>query len=128
MIRKFISFVIVIFLAVFLFKFFFGSHPIKTTGADYVEINEILENSGRYDDELVRVKGIVVSSTNLGIKFYKINDGSGTIAIRSKDSVPSKGTEIKVTGKVEQYIKVSDMKIVAIIEKSSEILTERKNI
>lgn len=81
------------------------------------EINEILQNPREYEGKEVTVSGKVTSSMSLGIKFYGINDGTGTIYILTDNAVPLEGDLIKVTGEFSQFIKVGSKQYSTITEK-----------
>lgn len=70
-------------------------------------IADIEADPGRYQDKEVAIAGRVVDSYGLSIPgtgisggAYKISDGTGTIWVVTDDSVPSKGAEIGIRGRV----------------------------
>lgn len=72
-----------------------------------VTIAEIEANPSRYLDKEVAVVGTVRDSYGISIPgtpirggAYKIDDGTGSIWIFTEESVPSKGTEIGVSGRI----------------------------
>ena len=73
-----------------------------------VSIADIEANPGKYQNKDVAVAGTVrdsyglsIPGTNLGGGAYKIDDGTGSIwVIVSEGTVPAKGTEMGVSGRV----------------------------
>ena len=73
-----------------------------------VRIADIEANPGKYQNKDVAVAGTVrdsyglsIPGTNLGGGAYKIDDGTGSIwVIVSEGTVPAKGTEMGVSGRV----------------------------
>ncbi len=72
-----------------------------------VSIEDIEANPSRYADKEVGVAGTVRDSYGITIPgtavrggAYKIDDGTGSIWIITRDSVPSKGARIGVKGRV----------------------------
>jgi hypothetical protein len=71
-------------------------------------IADIEANPSRYDGKKVTVAGVVrdsyglsIPGTNIGGGAYKIDDGTGTIwVLVTEGSVPNKGAEIAVEGRV----------------------------
>jgi hypothetical protein len=82
---------------------------LATTGCpDRVSIADIERNPGKYQNKDIAVAGTVrdsygvsIPGTNIGGGAYKIDDGTGSIwVIVSEGSVPAKGTEMGVSGRV----------------------------
>jgi len=72
-----------------------------------VSIADIEANPGRYQNKEVSIAGVVRDSYGLsipGTKYgggaYKIDDGTGSMWVFTNEAVPSKGTEIGVSGRV----------------------------
>jgi hypothetical protein len=93
---------ILIFAAVAAVSIFAAGCPERRSIAD------IEANPGRYDGKKVTVAGVVrdsyglsIPGTKIGGGAYKIDDGTGSIWVLVTDgSVPSKGAEIAVEGRV----------------------------
>lgn len=74
-------------------------------------IADIEANPSKYQNKSVVVAGVVRDSYGVNIPFtgvrggvYKIDDGTGSIWVFTERSVPSKGTEIGVKGKLQNGI------------------------
>lgn len=70
-------------------------------------IAEIERNPGRYADKEVAIIGVVKDSYGLSVPgtpirggVYKIDDGTGSIWVVTEDTVPGKGAEIGIKGRV----------------------------
>lgn len=80
------------------------------------EINEILSDPRKYENKTVTVSGRVANSFSLGIKFYSINDGTGTIYVRTEKAVPLEGELVKVNGRFNQFLKIGSKQYSTITE------------
>jgi len=76
-----------------------------------VSIADIESDPGRYANKDVAVAGTVVTSYGISIPLmdeaggiYKIDDGTGSIWVVTKKSVPGKDAKLGVKGKVQQGI------------------------
>ena len=67
-------------------------------------ISDLQQHPGRYDDRTVTVTGIVTDSWGIPLvpfKFYRVDDGTGAIAVLSDGSrSPGKGERVRVKGRV----------------------------
>jgi hypothetical protein len=67
-------------------------------------ISDLQQHPGRYDDRTVTVTGIVTDSWGIPLvpfKFYRVDDGTGEIAVLSDSSrSPGKGERVRVRGRV----------------------------
>ena len=67
-------------------------------------ISDLQQHPGRYDDRTVTVTGIVTDSWGIPLvpfKFYRVDDGTGAIAVLSDSSrSPGKGERVRVKGRV----------------------------
>lgn len=80
-------------------------------------VSTIQENPEQYDGTEVTVRGTVEESANLLlIKYYVLNDGTGSIYVKTKDAVPLKGETVRVTGKVNQVLKIADRQLTGLVE------------
>ena len=68
------------------------------------DISDLQQHPGRYDDRTVTVTGIVTDSWGIPLvpfKFYRVDDGTGEIAVLSDSSrSPGKGERVRVRGRV----------------------------
>jgi hypothetical protein len=68
-------------------------------------IGRINVDPSRYQNRSVRVSGTVVNSVGaLGTGGYQIDDGTGRIYVISGTGVPSKGSRVTVTGRVQSGV------------------------
>lgn len=74
-------------------------------------IASIEANPSKYYNKEVGIAGTVRDSYGLNIPLtqirggvYKVDDGSGSIWVVTRDSVPSKGTKIGVKGKIQNGV------------------------
>ena len=67
-------------------------------------IADLRQHPGRYEDRTVTVDGIVTDSWGvplLPFKFYRVDDGTGQIAVLSDSPrMPGKGEHVRVKGRV----------------------------
>jgi hypothetical protein len=68
------------------------------------DIADLQRQPGRYNDRTVTVNGIVTDSWGIPLvpfKFYRVDDGTGEIAVVSDSSrSPGKGERVRVKGRV----------------------------
>lgn len=71
-------------------------------------IADIEANPSKFNNKKVAIAGTVTNSYGANIPFtsirggvYKIDDGTGTLWIMTKNSVPSKGAQLGVKGKIQ---------------------------
>jgi DNA/RNA endonuclease YhcR with UshA esterase domain len=69
------------------------------------DIRQVQQQSGRFVDHSVTIRGEVTSSWGVpmvGFNVYRVDDGTGEITVVSTDRrVPNKGARVEVRGKVE---------------------------
>lgn len=78
-------------------------------------IGEIEANPGRFSDKEVGVAGTVRDGYGASIPFikngqggvYKIDDGTGSIWVVTQRSVPSKGAQLGVKGKIQNGLNIN---------------------
>jgi hypothetical protein len=70
-------------------------------------IADIQANPSKYQDKTIAVAGVVRDSYGLNIPgtqmrggIYKIDDGTGSIWVVTQDTVPGKGAELGVEGRI----------------------------
>jgi hypothetical protein len=79
-------------------------------------VSELYENP-LYNKKEIRVKGIVTSSSNIGvISYFELQDNTGTITILS-DVAPREGSKVNVIGTYHQYFKLGVRQISVIKSK-----------
>ncbi len=77
-----------------------------------VSISDIEKNPSRYYNKDVAVAGTVQNSYGVSIPIisngsggiYKVDDGTGAIWVLTKKSVPSKGSQLGVKGKIQNGV------------------------
>ncbi len=79
-------------------------------------ISDILDDPRGYQGKSVSVSGRVVSSFNLGIKYYLLNDGTGEIYVMPTGAVPKENETVKATGIFKQKLKIGHRQISVIEE------------
>ena len=71
------------------------------------KIAELKYNPGRYQNDSVRIEGVVTSSWGVPLvpfKLYKVDDGTGEVTVVSQDGrAPTKGARVSVKGKVTDF-------------------------
>ena len=79
---------------------------IAGCSARSVRIAELKSNPGRYDDQSVRVTGMVTNSYRIPLvpfQLYNVDDGSGEISVVSRSGgTVTRGTRVEVRGKVSE--------------------------
>jgi hypothetical protein len=77
-------------------------------GASRKSIADIEANPSKYQNKTVKITGIVRDADGLNIPIlgvrggcYKLDDGTGSIWVCTDESVPTKGSEISVKGKLQ---------------------------
>ena len=72
-----------------------------------VQIAQLKNQPDRYDDKTISVTGVVTSSFGIPLvpfQVYNIDDGTGEITVLSRSTrPPSKGTRMRVSGKVSEF-------------------------
>ena len=67
-------------------------------------VADLQQRPGRYDDRTVTISGVVTDSWGIPLvpyKFYRIDDGTGQIAVLSQSlRMPGKGEHVRVKGRV----------------------------
>ena len=80
-------------------------------------IGKIQQHPREYDGKTVTVSGTVKQAVNLlFIKYYLVDDGSGSIPVVTKRAVPSTGEKVTVTGRVDQAFALGDRSLLVILE------------
>jgi hypothetical protein len=68
------------------------------------KISDLQQRPGRYEDRTVTLSGVVTDSWGIPLlpyKFYRVDDGTGQIAVLSQNSrMPGRGERVRVKGRV----------------------------
>ena len=74
--------------------------------ARQVRIAELKDQPTRYNDQTIRVTGMVTNSFGIPLvpfQLYNVDDGSGEISVVSRSgNAPARGTRIEVKGKLSE--------------------------
>jgi hypothetical protein len=80
-------------------------------------IKEILDKPADYDGKRVTVEGEVSDSANiLVLKFYRLQDATGRIAVVTSRAVPRPGAHVRSTGTVHQAFALGSDQLTVIVE------------
>lgn len=84
-----------------------------------MSIQSLLDDPGRYEGEIVRVKGEVTRAFGaLGQGAYRIDDGTGTMNVVSRElGAPREGAEVGVEGTFRSVFTFGDESGAVILEK-----------
>jgi len=86
-------------------------------------ISDIRNTPRRFHDKVVTIGGVVentVSIPLINVGVYQINDGSGKIWVKPKNTTPFKGDRITVTGKIKVGLTISGKNFGIILIESEE--------
>ena len=79
---------------------------LVTSCASTVRIADLKDRPGHYEARTISVHGVVTSSWGVPlapVQFYSVDDGSGEMTVLARSGrAPSKGTRVKVRGRVEE--------------------------
>lgn len=90
--------------------------------SDVTDIKEIRNDPRKFEDKEVIIDGVVTGTFSLPfVKFFEINDGTDSIRVITSKSLPAKGQEIKIVGKVKYYTLFSESMMVIIEKENQEI-------
>jgi hypothetical protein len=82
-----------------------------------VPIRKILEDPRGYDGRDVTITGEVRDSTNLLVlKWYRVEDASGSIVVVASGAVPMRGAKVTVSGTVRQAFVIGDQSLTVLLE------------
>ena len=83
------------------------------------DIGKIKKDPGAYHGKEVTVSGEVRNTIKvLGLGYYEVVDGTGSIGVVTKGAVPKKGDTVRVTGEVDQAFAVAGRSVVVIVDPS----------
>lgn len=88
---------------------------LATACPERTSISKIESDPGRYANKEVAVAGTVQTAYGANIPFikygsgglYKIDDGTGSIWVATQKSVPSKGAQLGVKGKIQNGMTIN---------------------
>jgi hypothetical protein len=84
-----------------------GLAAVLLAGCAPVTISRINADPSRFQNKTVTVSGTVTNSVGvLGKGGYEVDDGTGKIYVISGKGVPSRGSEVEVTGRVSPGVEV----------------------
>jgi len=84
-------------------------------------IGDILAHPREYAGRNVTVQGEVKNVFSLlVIKYFTLDDGTGSITVVTERPLPKKGERIKVTGRVEEAFSLGEQTLTLIIEAPDE--------
>jgi len=84
--------------------------------ASGASIDQLKTNPGRYMDRSVTVSGTVTNAWGVPfvpLKVYQIDDGTGEMTVVADEGqrVPSRGAQVRVTGRVQEFAVVGGRSI-----------------
>ena len=84
-----------------------------------VSIKTLLDDPSQYDKKTVRIVGTVSNSVGvLGYGAYKVDDGTGTLTVVSKEGgAPREGARVGVEGEFRTAFNVGTETLAVLIEK-----------
>lgn len=84
------------------------------------DIGQILADPRAYEGKNVTIDGEVGNSFSLVvIKYFELNDGTGTLGVVSDKPLPAKGQRLKVTGQIREAFSLGDRNITVLVEKTA---------
>jgi len=82
-----------------------------------VAVRDVVDHPREYAGKRVTIEGEVTGSFSLFvIKYFTVNDGTGTIGVISENPLPRKGEKIKVTGTVKEALSLGDQTLTMLYE------------
>jgi len=80
-------------------------------------IGQILDQPADYDRKAVTIEGDVVDSANiLVLKFFRLQDATGRIAVVTSRAVPRPGAHVRVHGTVHQAFVLGSDQLTVVVE------------
>lgn len=94
-----------------------GGFWYYTANISHTAIGDIIKNPRDYEGKSLTIEGKVTDSMSLLIvKYYKIRDNTGEIAVTTKRFLPSVGTKIRVTGTINSAFSLGTEQVVVLNE------------
>jgi len=96
---------------------FFSLAALLACGLVSTPIRQILDEPAKYEGRKVRISGEVVDAVNLLVlRYYRVEDGTGRIAVVTSGAVPRRGARVEVRGVVHQAFAIGDESLTVIVE------------
>ncbi len=84
-------------------------------------IAKILEDPRKYSDRSVSVSGEVTEVFSfMVIKYFVVRDKTGQIAVVTDKTLPRKGAQITVHGKVKEAFSLGDQQLLVLVEEGDK--------
>ena len=100
-----------------LLLFLLASAATACSGIFSTPISRIIDNPRDYDGKTVTVSGKVTEIFSFFVlKYFVLDDGTGTITVITRKALPKKGTRIRVKGEVKEMFSLGDTQTLVIIE------------
>lgn len=100
----------------FLLFLFSACDPVNKLTA--TKIKDILDHPRNYENKEVTVYGTVINAVSLlVVKYFEIQDDTGTIKVVTDELLPTKGEKLKVTGEMTA-IEIGTERWIVLREKS----------
>jgi hypothetical protein len=81
------------------------------------KISDIKKTPGAFEGRTVTIAGKVTSTYNLVlVKYYEVDDGSGTIPVVTESALPKEGESVRVKGRVNQAFALGTARLVVVVE------------
>ncbi len=97
------------------------------TRVAHTPIGNILKDPREYDGKSLTIAGEVLDRTSLFVvKYFRVKDKTGEIVVISRRPLPSVGSKVRVTGRVQEAFSVgSEQMLVFIEDENGEVPKER---
>jgi hypothetical protein len=100
-----------------LFLFLLASVEIACNGIFTTPISRIIDNPRDYEGKTVTISGEVTETFSFFVlKYFVVDDGTGTITVITQKALPKKGSKIRVKGKVNEMFSLGNTQALVIIE------------
>ena len=98
-----------------------ASVAIACSGIFPTPISRIIENPRDYDGKTVTISGEVTETFAFFVlKYFVLDDKTGTITVITQKPLPRKGEKIRVKGEVKEMFSLGDTQALVIIEDSGK--------
>jgi len=115
--KKFFWVLILITIIILLFIGLHIYQNITTTPIFVTPIGKIIANPYAFEKKTVNVYGEVTKRNSfVFVKYFLLKDKTGEIAIVTKNAMPSKGTKLKVKGRVKESFSIGDYQLLVIVQ------------
>ena len=100
-----------------LLLFLLASVAIACSGILTTPISKIIDNPRDYDGKTVIVSGEVTETFSFFVlKYFVVDDGTGTLTVITQKALPKKGTKIRIKGAVSEMFSLGDIQGLILIE------------